>query len=207
MKIILIVSSGIFLLFSASSFASGLDDLQRFYSDVKSYSASFEQTVVDEKMNLLEASSGEFSIQRPGKFRWQYSTPSEQLIVGDGKQVWIYDVELEQITHRQSKIAVSQTPAMLLSGSGDLSENFFLQDGGQYDNLDWVHMFPRNQDSVFNDIELGFSAGSLQILKMKDSFGQTTQMRFSNVKENQDIPEQTFMFTPPAGIDVIEEGK
>jgi len=205
MKIILTVSIAIPLLISASSFASGLEDLQRFYSEIKSFSASFEQTVRDEKLNLLEASSGELSIKRPGKFRWHYARPSEQLIVGDGRQVWIYDVELEQITHRQSDAAVTQTPAMLLSGVGDLTENFILEDAGQRDGLDWVRMIPKNRDSGFTEILIGFSGGSLQLLEMQDSFGQTTQMRFKNVIENSDIPDQTFTFTPPPGVDVIEE--
>ncbi|GBE09393.1 outer-membrane lipoprotein carrier protein precursor [bacterium BMS3Bbin11] len=205
MKIFTITSITILLLISESVFASGLDDLQRFYSGIKSYSASFEQTVRDEKMNLLEASSGELSIQRPGKFRWHYTAPSEQLIVGDGKQVWIYDVELEQITHRQSDAAVTQTPAMLLSGEGDLAKNFILEDAGRHDGLDWVRMIPKNRDSGFTDIHIGFSSGSLKLLELQDSFGQTTQMRFNNVKENSDIPEKTFTFTPPPGVDVIEE--
>ncbi|MFW2441043.1 MAG: outer membrane lipoprotein chaperone LolA [Arenicellales bacterium] len=206
MKTISITSIVILLLSPLPSFASGLEDLQRFYSEIKSYSASFEQTVMDEKLNLLEASSGELSIQRPGKFYWHYATPSEQMIVGDGKQVWIHDVELEQITHRQSDAAVTQTPAMLLSGEGDLSETFILEDAGQREGLDWVRMIPKSRDSGFTDIHIGFLSGSLQLLEMQDSFGQTTQIRFKNVKENSDIPVQTFSFTPPAGVDVIEEG-
>jgi chaperone LolA len=205
MKIILISATVFFLLISNSIHASGLDDLQRFYNEIKSYSASFEQKVVDENMKLLEASSGEFSIERPGKFRWHYTNPSEQLIIGDGKQVWIYDVELEQITHRQSDAAVSQTPAMLLSGEGDLGENFILEDAGQYDGMDWVRMIPKSKDSGFTDVRIGFAGGKLQLLEMKDSFGQTTRMNFRNIEENVDIPEEKFTFVPPPGVDVIEE--
>jgi outer membrane lipoprotein carrier protein len=205
MKIILIAATLFFLLISNSIHASGLDDLQRFYNEIKSYSASFEQKVVDENMKLLEASSGEFSIERPGKFRWHYTNPSEQLIIGDGKQVWIYDVELEQITHRQSDAAVSQTPAMLLSGEGDLGENFILEDAGQYDGMDWVRMIPKSKDSGFTDVRIGFAGGKLQLLEMKDSFGQTTRMNFRNIEENIDIPEEKFTFVPPPGVDVIEE--
>ena len=205
MKIILISATLFFLLISNSIHASGLDDLQRFYSEIKSYSASFEQKVVDENMKLLEASDGEFSIERPGKFRWHYINPSEQLIIGDGKQVWIYDVELEQITHRQSDVAVSQTPAMLLSGQGDLGENFILEDAGQYEGLDWVRMIPKSKDSGFTDVRIGFSNGKLQLLEMKDNFGQSTRMNFMNVEENIDIPEEKFTFVPPPGVDVIEE--
>ncbi len=207
MKISTLIATTFFLLISKSASASGLDDLQRFYSEIKSFSAHFEQTVLDEKWNLLEASSGEFSIQRPGKFRWHYTMPSEQLIIGDGKQVWIYDVELEQITHRQSDVAVSQTPAMLLSGEGDLEESFVLEESARRDDLDWVRMIPKNQESGFTDIYIGFSNGSLKLLKMQDNFGQTTEMRFSNGIENSSIPEGTFSFTPPPGVDVIEEGR
>ena len=83
-------------------------------------------------------------------------TPSEQLIIGDGKQVWIYDVELEQITHRTSDAAVSQTPAMLLSGKGNLDDSFILEDAGQRDGLDWVRMIPKSKDSGFTDVRIGF---------------------------------------------------
>ncbi len=205
MKIILISTTLFFLLISNSTYASGLDDLQHFYSEIRSYSASFEQKVVDENMKLLEASDGEFSIERPGKFHWHYTSPSEQFIIGDGKQVWIYDVELEQITHRQSDAAVSQTPAMLLSGEGDLGENFVLEDAGQHDGLDWVRMIPKSKDSGFTDVRIGFSDSKLQLLEMKDNFGQTTRMYFSNIVENIDIPEEKFRFIPPPGVDVINE--
>ena len=206
MKILSISSIFILLLIPVSSFASGLDDLQRFYTEVNSYSASFEQKVVDENLRLLEASEGEFFIERPGKFHWHYTSPSEQLIVGDGKQVWIYDIELEQITHRQSDAAVSQTPAMLLSGEGDLGDNFILEDAGLQEGLDWVRMIPKSQDSGFTDVRIGFAGGKLQLLEMKDNFGQTTRMSFSNIEENADISEQKFKFIPPPGVDVFEEG-
>mgnify|MGYP001818527039 FL=1 len=161
--------------------------------------------VVDENLKLLEASNGELSSESPGKLRWHYTTASEQLIIGDGTQVWIYDVELEQITHRKSDAAVSQTPAMLLSGKGNLDDSFILEDAGQHDGLDWVRMIPKSKDSGFTDIRIGFSEGKMQLLEMKDNFGQSTRMDFKNVKENIDIPEEIFTFIPPSGVDIIEE--
>lgn len=205
MKIISHALTAFLLLLSTSVYADGLADLQRFYNEIRNYSASFEQVVVDENLKLLEASNGEFSIERPGKFRWHYTTPSEQLIIGDGTQVWIYDVELEQITHRKSDAAVSQTPAMLLSGKGNLDDSFILEDAGQHDGLDWVRMIPKSKDSGFTDIRIGFSEGKMQLLEMKDNFGQSTRMDFKNVKENIDIPEEIFTFIPPSGVDIIEE--
>lgn len=197
--------TALLLLMTGPAYADGLDDLQRFYSEVSSYSASFDQMVVDENLKLLDASSGEFSIERPGKFRWHYTTPSEQLIIGDGKHVWIYDVELEQITHRKSDAAVSQTPAMLLSGKGNLDDSFILEDAGQRDGLDWVRMIPKSNDSGFTDVRIAFLNGKLQLLEMKDNFGQSTRMNFKNIKENIVIPEEIFKFTPPSGVDIIEE--
>ena len=205
MKIISHALTAFLLLLSTSVYADGLADLQRFYNEIRNYSASFEQVVVDENLRLLEASNGEFSIERPGKFRWHYTAPSEQLIIGDGTQVWIYDVELEQITHRKSDAAVSQTPAMLLSGKGNLDDSFILEDAGQHDGLDWVRMIPKSKDSGFTDIRIGFSEGKMQLLEMKDNFGQSTRMDFKNVKENIDIPEEIFTFIPPSGVDIIEE--
>ena len=205
MKLLSHALTAFLLLLSTSVYADGLADLQRFYNEIRNYSASFEQVVVDENLRLLEASNGEFSIERPGKFRWHYTAPSEQLIIGDGTQVWIYDVELEQITHRKSDAAVSQTPAMLLSGKGNLDDSFILEDAGQHDGLDWVRMIPKSKDSGFTDIRIGFSEGKMQLLEMKDNFGQSTRMDFKNVKENIDIPEEIFTFIPPSGVDIIEE--
>ena len=205
MKISQTIVSAIIFLIALSSHAGGLDDLQRFYSGVNSYSATFEQVVVDENLKLLEASNGEFSIERPGKFNWHYTSPSEQLIIGDGNQIWIYDVELEQITHRRSDAAVSQTPAMLLSGQGNLDDSFILEDGGQHQGLDWVRMIPKSNDSGFTNVRIGFANGKLQLLEMKDSFGQLTRMSFKNVQENIDIPEEKFKFIPPPDVDIIEE--
>ena len=205
MNILSYAATALLLMMSASTYADGLADLQRFYSEIRNYSASFEQVVVDENLKLLEASNGEFSVERPGKFRWHYTAPSEQLIIGDGTQVWIYDVELEQITHRKSDTAVSQTPAMLLSGEGNLDDSFILEDAGQHDGLDWVRMIPKSKDSGFTDIRIGFSEGKMQLLEMKDNFGQSTRMDFKNVKENIDIPEEIFTFIPPSGVDIIEE--
>ena len=205
MKIISHALTAFLLLLSTSVYADGLADLQRFDNEIRNYSASFEQVVVDENLKLLEASNGEFSIERPGKFRWHYTAPSEQLIIGDGTQVWIYDVELEQITHRKSDAAVSQTPAMLLSGKGNLDDSFILEDAGQHDGLDWVRMIPKSKDSGFTDIRIGFSEGKMQLLEMKDNFGQSTRMDFKNIKENIDIPEEIFTFIPPSGVDIIEE--
>ena len=185
--------------------ASGMQDLKRFFNDVKSFTASFEQVVLDENKAVLDTSSGRFWIARPGRFRWEYLTPSGQVIVGAGSDVWIHDIELEQVVHRSAGEAITDTPAALLAGEGRLEANFELQDLGRQGRLDWVRLLPRKKDSGYLDIRVGFENGQLRRLEMIDTFDQTTRMHFMDARENVDIPAERFRFTPPPGIDVIEE--
>ena len=188
-----------------NAFADATEDLKRFFSETSSYTAEFEQVVVDETGAEIDRSGGMFWIERPGRFRWEYSRPSEQIIVGTGESIWIYDVELEQATQRRSADAISQTPAALLAGEGELEANFSMEDLGRHEGLDRVAMRPRDTDVGFNEIRIGFRDGRLAVLELQDAFDQTTRMQFSGVRENIDIPAERFAFTPPEGIDVIVE--
>lgn len=188
-----------------NAFADATEDLKRFFSETSSYTAEFEQVVVDETGAEIDRSEGMFWIERPGRFRWEYSRPSEQIIVGTGESIWIYDVELEQATQRRSADAISRTPAALLAGEGELEANFSIEDLGRQEGLDRVAMRPRDTDVGFNEIRIGFRDGSLAVLELQDAFDQTTRMQFSGVRENIDIPAERFAFTPPEGIDVIVE--
>jgi outer membrane lipoprotein carrier protein len=185
--------------------ASTTQDLQRFFTKVQRYQASFDQVVLDEAMNPIQESSGNVWIERPGKFRWQYSTPYEQQIVGDGKQVWVYDVELKQVAVRRMAGALGNTPAMLLAGKGSLDANFAIKDLGRQGNLDWVQMKPKKNDGGFDDIRIGFENGKIRTLEMVDGFGQLTRVTFKAAKENPAIRAETFQFKPPKGVDVITE--
>ena len=193
------------MLASTVAYATGTQDLHRFFNNINSYSASFEQIVLDENQELLDQSAGIFWIERPGRFRWEYTEPSEQIIVGTGNAVWIHDVELEQVTYRKSAEAISHTPAALLAGEGDLEASFQLEDMGKQDEIDRVRMLPNNKDSGFTEIRVGFVNGQLRQLELLDTFDQTTRMRFTDIQENVNIPAETFRFTPPAGVDVVED--
>jgi len=185
--------------------ASTTQDLQRFFTKVQRYQASFDQVVLDEGMNPIQESSGNVWIERPGKFRWQYSTPFEQQIVGDGKQVWVYDVELKQVAVRRMAGALGNTPAMLLAGKGSLDANFVIKELGHQGNLDWVQMKPKKNDGGFDDIRIGFENGKIRTLEMVDGFGQLTRVTFKAARENPAIRADTFQFKPPKGVDVITE--
>lgn len=191
--------------FSVAAQATATQDLQRFFNQVQSYSARFDQVTLDEAMNPIQESSGSLWIERPGKFRWNYTVPYEQHIVGDGKQVWVYDVELKQAAVRRMEGALGATPAILLSGKGVLDGVFVIKDLGRQGQLDWVELTPKKNDGGFEKIRLGFEKGKIRTLEMIDGFGQTTRVTLRDAQENAKISADKFIFKPPAGVDVITE--
>ncbi len=181
------------------------DDLQRFFSDVQSYTAKFSQVVLDESFNLLQESSGTLWIQRPDKFRWDYDIPFEQHIVGDGERIWVHDVELQQVTVRRVSGGLGATPALLLAGRGKLEENFSVNSLGSQGQLEWTQLIPKNKDGGYEEIRIGFENGRIRILEMIDGFGQTTRIALRNANENVEINAGKFVFEPPPGTDVVGE--
>jgi len=190
---------------SLAAQAAATQDLQRFFNKVQRYSARFDQVTLDEAMNPIQESSGNLWIQRPGKFRWNYTVPYEQQIVGDGKQVWVYDVELKQAAVRRMEGALGATPAILLSGKGALEGVFVIKDLGHQGELDWVQLTPKKNDGGFENIRIGFEKGKIRTLEMIDGFGQTTRVTLRDAQENTQISADRFNFKPPAGVDVITE--
>ncbi len=180
-------------------------NLNHFFQDVRTYSARFQQTLLDEQQRPLQGSSGTLWIERPGKFRWDYGKPSNQQIVGDGRKLWIYDPDLKQVSVRSLSGAVGATPAQLLAGEGGWEEHFTVQELGKDGALDWVRMSPKKKDSGFDFIRLGFAGRTLHTLELIDGLGQTTRIVLSAARENKTIDAARFKFTPPAGVDVIGE--
>jgi len=187
----------------APAMAAKTDSLQRFFRDVKTYSAHFDQVVLDEGLNLIQESSGNLWIERPGKFRWHYDKPFEQHIVGDGEKVWSYDVELQQVTVRPTTGALGYTPAILMAGRGRLKDNFTVKPLGRQGSLEWTQMMPKKKDGGFEDIRIGFENGRIRVLEMVDSFDQTTRLTLSEAKENKKIDPDKFRFKVPQGVDVV----
>jgi len=190
----------------SSVFAGVGEDLDHFFNEVRTYSAKFQQVVLDEGFNPIEESSGTVFIKRPGRFRWNYEPPGEHRIVSDGARVWVYDVELEQVTVRSLKQAVGQTPAGLLAGGTDIDEQFEVTDLGQVNGpLYWARMVPTGEDVGFEDIRIGFEDGRLRVLELVDGLGQTTRITMTDGEENRPIADSQFEFSPPEGVDVIDE--
>lgn len=184
---------------------TGVERLHAFLADVHSLRASFDQTLYDENMKELDRSQGVMYIERPDRFRWDYTKPYRQIIVSDGRDVWIYDVELAQVTVRPLTAAVGSTPASLLSSGRPIEDTFHVQGLGTTHGLAWVGLEPRSKETSFTGVRLGFDEHGLRSMELKDSFGQTTELVFHDVARNPKLDPQLFRFKPPEGVDVIRD--
>lgn len=183
--------------------AGGIDQLRVYIQGTQSLRAEFHQTVSGSRKSTKQEASGNVLIQRPGKFRWIYSKPYEQLVVGDGVKLWLYDKDLAQVTVKRLGQALGSSPAALLAGSNDLEKSFKLRDIGQKDQLEWLEATPKGSDSTFEWVKMGFADNELKLVELRDNFGQTTVIRLSKLERNPKLESSLFKFTPPAGVDVI----
>ncbi len=177
--------------------------LQAFLRDVHSLKADFTQVVLDANLQQVRKSKGTLAIKRPDRFRWDYATPNKEIIVADGKRVWIYDVELQQVTVKPLSGTLAASPAVLLSGSNDVDKSFTVKDLGESNGLEWVGLTPKTQDTDFDNVKLGFKGAAIAVMELKDALGNLTRITFSHLILNPAIPDSLFQFTPPAGADVI----
>ena len=182
-----------------------LKRLTDFTESLKSFSADFVQTVYDANDTQIQESSGNVLLKRPGRFVWNYTQPAQQ-IVADGQSIWLYDIELEQVTVSPLAEQGAGTPLALLMGDKPLEQEFELRPLGQSDGIEWVELKPRANDSDFEIVYLGLSGNGLAAMELRDSFGQATQIRFSAFKPDVSIDDEKFRFVPPAGVDVIGNG-
>ena len=179
------------------------DHLNEFLDQVHTLRADFTQTVTDARGVELQQVEGTLAVKRPGRFRWNYTAPSKQVIVADGERIWMYDEELAQVSVRPLDRTLASTPAMLLSGGRALHEHADIRELGERDGLVWVEVVPRIKDSDFEAVRIGFDDGDLAAMELVDAFGQTTRMAFSALVRNPAIDDSVFTFDPPPGVDVI----
>lgn len=184
--------------------ASAQDELRRFVEDVRFLSADFKQTQSDERGKLLSSSTGRMWLARPGRFRWAYQTPYEQLMVCDGQKIWTYDQDLSQVTVRSARDALTGTPAALLSQHRALTDDFVLEDGGIDGAAHLIKLKPRSADSDFKMIELWLDHGTPARMRFLDQLGGSTDIGFSGVQTQQAGDDRLFRFAPPKGVEVID---
>jgi len=201
---------------AVSAHAGAIEKLKTFMAATHSAQANFTQEVLDQDGKRIQSANGIMQFQRPGKFRWSYQKPYEQVIVGDGAKFWLYDVDLNQVTVKKLDAALGSSPAALLSGSNEIERGFTLTENGDRDGLEWLQATPKGpdikgqsskeQDSSFEKILMAFDAQSeLVVMELNDMFGHKTVLRFSAMQRNPKISEKQFRFTPPKGADVLSE--
>lgn len=190
---------------SAVEASPGLDSLHYFFSEVHSFESRFGQVILDESLIELDSGQGRVWVQRPGLFRWSYELPDRQEIVGDGIHVWVYDIELEQVTVRPQDEAIGKSPAILLSGTGNIEDNFEIVDIGTQGRYDWVNLVALDEENEFREIRIGFEDNRLRLMELLDHLDQRTRISFVDIKENVEVPPSTFDFIPPDGVDIIDE--
>jgi outer membrane lipoprotein carrier protein len=187
----------------ASASTTGVEQLRLFVADTRSAEGSFEQVVTASSGGRQQHASGSFAFARPGKFRWNYAKPYPQLLVSDGVRLWAWDQDLNQVTVKVLGDALGSTPVAILAGDGALDHDFELREGGDADGYAWVVAKPRQADSAFEFIRIGLSDGKLRRMELRDNFGQTTLIVFTQLTAGADLAPELFHFEPPPGADVI----
>ncbi len=186
--------------------AAATDRLKTFVTATHSAQANFTQEVRDKNDKRIQSAAGAMQFERPGKFRWVYQKPYEQIIVGDGKKFWLYDVDLNQVTVKKLDAALGSSPAALLAGNNEIERSFILRDIEKSGGFEWLEAKSKSAESSFEKILMGFNAKSeLVVMELYDTFGHRTVLRFSELKSNPKLAPQLFSFVPPKGADVLGE--
>ena len=195
-----LIAAGLMLLFASQASAHKIDE---FLDGLQTFQADFEQ-IVESGSGLTSPVYGVFYLKRPGRFRWDYKGDDAQLIVADGKRVWLLDRDLDQVSHQSQQRALRGTPAQLLSVRGGVEKHFSIQRDYEADGLQWTRLIPKDEDSQMEQVSVAFEGNQLKRLEMTDKFNQTTRFRFTNTTRNPRLNASLFKFEAPPGFDVWE---
>lgn len=207
-------AAGVFAILAFATAAQGQTPLDSYLQHLKTLRTEFSQVVTDGKGREVQNAKGKLVIVRPGRFRWELTpagaaaSNSPQLMVADGKNLWFYDRDLEQVSVKAATSALTATPAGLLSGEGSIRELFTVSPAGRKDGFDWVLVTPKESDADFREARLAFGTGprkdsELKRMVLKDKLGQTVRLDFLTSERNAPVAEAEVKFTPPADADVI----
>jgi outer membrane lipoprotein carrier protein len=191
---------------ASSAFATATSDVDKYLAGLATWSADFTQTIDDGHGKVMRSAAGKLYLQKPGRFRWDYVEPSEQLILADGKKIWFYDKDLQQANVRDMDANLASTPAVLLSGGGSVGSQFDVTALPPKEGMEWYQLIPKRADTDFQLVRIGFTKGELTSMFLADKLNQVTQLTFSHSQRNAKFAPGLFTFTPPAGVDVIGRG-
>lgn len=181
--------------------------LDAFAHDLRAISATFSQDVTDANGIAGKQTHGTLALAAPRQFRWDVTSPYQQQIVADGMHVWIYDPDLEQVTVRNQGVEEAHSPLTVLTDLGQLDREYVATEQGEKDGLVWLRLASKAKEPDFEFADLGFDAAGLQRMVFKDTLGNRTEIRFSDWKRDPKFASDTFVFTPPPGVDVIGDVK
>ena len=194
---------------SANAFAedktlsTGERYLENFLANTKTFKAEFQQTLRAYDGEILQKTEGEFYLNRPGKFRWNYKEPYEQIIVSDGERIWIYDVDLEQVTVQKQTSGLPATPMALLEDSASLYKSFNVSPLDEHDGVFRLKLLSKTKEADFGEIVIGLDSKGLRFMQLHDQFEQVTDIVFSEISTNKALAKELFEFVPPEGVDVF----
>lgn len=177
--------------------------LDAFAKDLRAVSGAFEQQVIDAKGGKGKTSRGSLALKAPRQFRWETTAPYKQLIVADGEKVWIYDVDLEQVSVRPQGTEEAHSPLTVLTDLSQLDKDFTTSEQGERDGLTWLRLKSKDKEPQFAYADLGFDANGLARMQFEDTLGDKTEIRFSDWKRNPALAADAFHFSPPQGVDVV----
>jgi len=187
--------------------ARGEQRLTAFINSTIAWQADFEQQATDPSGRQLDTATGTFMLLRPGRFRWEYITPWVQTVVADGERLWMYDVDLEQVTVRSQAGILSSTPAALLAGDTSALEQFVITDVAEQGDELWVQLAPEDNSGDFEQIRIGFNGNALAGLQLTDKLAQTTTILFTNVRPKPELSAADFVLNLPDSVDIIDESQ
>ena len=194
----------IVLMLAAPSAAAGArDDLNAFTKGLKGLDGQFTQKVFDARGKQKESASGRVAVSAPKLFRWEYVKPYPQLIVADGKSVWVYDPDLKQASKRPQGVEEANSPLAILLDPAKLDRDFTVKDAGTSGGLAWLQLTPKQAEAGFKTAKLGFGKTGLAKMEYVDALGQRTQIAFGAWKRNPSFAKGTFVYAPAKGVDVI----
>ncbi len=197
----------VIVVFSNPVFAQTAEDrLNKALKNLDNFTADFTQTQLDDEKQVIRQSRGELAIQRPGKFFWRYIEPFEQEIIADGSELWIYDVDLDQVTVKPLSSGLASAPIMILMKQNKISEEFTVNEFAQREILYWVELEPNSKDLEYTQVYIGLENDTVKAMELRDNFGQSTQIVFKNLRTNVVHNPKVFQFTPPEGVDVFGVG-
>ena len=198
--------------YASYSWAGGLESLESFVKTTQTGRADFTQVVTapakEGQAPRVKTSTGTFEFSRPGRFKFVYKKPFEQSIVADGQTLWLFDVDLNQVTARKQSQVLGSTPAALIAAAPDLKAlqaDFTLADAPDKDGLQWVVATPKARDGQLQSVRVGFKAATLNALEILDNFGQRSLLTFAQFEMNPALNAAAFQFKPPPGADVIRQ--